>query len=173
MLARNGRTDIISGMRRLRLDDLVRVAGGVALLALLAVQENVWPSLLTPPVKPEKRDAEPADTDSPESDSSTTDSAPGSFKRALPDIGPARWAAGFDALRGVADGGRYSGVYACGPLNSPDQPTTEAAPIPLWRMGIPAVPPLVLGKPASTNTPLCFRDPALRTVLIRTGPPTA
>ena len=163
-------------MRRVWTDKLARVVGSLTLLLLLAVQEKVCPSLLTPPTPADPQCQTDAESNPADEGESKPKAAPLSLISALPDVMPVRWPA--IPTRGSLEetAGRHSGAFARGPLSPPTDhgqqaPAPAHAPWPHW--------PTMLRPPATAEvvTPqVAIRpaaDPALGTVLLRTGPPRA
>ena len=160
-------------MRRVWTDKLVRIAGSFTLLLLLAVQEKACPWLLIPPTPVERQtDADSDPTD--ESEGGKSKSAPLSLITALPDVMPARWPA--MPTRGSLEetAGWRSGTFARGPLSPPADQSQQApahAPWPCWPTTLRPTASGELVRPLVAVQPEI--DPALGTVLLRTGPPLA
>ncbi|MGD8450488.1 MAG: hypothetical protein PVJ57_01600 [Phycisphaerae bacterium] len=165
-------------MRRVLADKLISIGGGVALLLLLAVQEKVCPQLLEPPAAPAKSraatPATPAQPQTPEQDGSTEpEPIPLTLTSVLPDAVPARWS-GLPSRASVRDtAGWCSGVSARQPLLPPASaagPFVDLDATPFWRLA-QWLPTPEGTLPRGDAPPV--RDPALHTVLTRTGPPQA
>lgn len=186
-------------MLRLWADRLWSVCAGTGLVLLLAAEGNVCPHLLNAPPDSASSGNDPADGAVPaRRDSTETTSAapvpapdepaqsvdepaspappqsnprPPAWSAGWPDTMPARrpWYADRAAQGELA--GRRSGTVACGPLNQgrAGQDAAWTEPLPPWRADRFPLPALT-GIPLDCQT-RAVRNPALLTLLRRTGPP--
>jgi hypothetical protein len=179
-------------MLRLWADRLWSICAGAGLVLLLAAEGNVCPHLLAAPRGPDSQAADSPGGRAPESpqalpDSSTADDGvePGSTDPATqqngpntpswsavwPDAMPARrpWHADEAAQAELA--GRRDGTVACGPLHQGPAGHSFAfdQPVPPWRAD--RYPPPLLAAVSQDFQSRPVRNPALVTVLSRTGPP--
>jgi len=150
-------------MLHLRIDKAVRVVSGVGLLVLLAAYENTRPAM------------RPAVEGQPQP-------APGKKKTRkplpplpclLPDAAVPRWPAAWDEARPHRVTGWHDGIVSCGQRSptSGSQSRPPAADCDRWAWHCfltPAQPP---GPVAAPWAWVPAADPALSTVISRTGPP--
>jgi hypothetical protein len=174
-------------MLRLWADRLWSVCAGTGLVLLLAAEGNVCPHLLTAPkdTTSSAADSHPGAPAAASSASpSQTDEAPApnpaapqrkpqplAWSAGWPDVMPSRRPWHMDAAAQAELAGRQSGTVACGPLhNAPaGQNQTFNEPVPLWRAD--RFPPLALAVVPQDFQARPVRNPALLTILKRTGPP--
>ncbi|MFH1745969.1 MAG: hypothetical protein ABIG44_02880 [Planctomycetota bacterium] len=154
-------------------DKLVRVSIGLTLLLLLAAAEKVCPWICIPP------DQTPAEAPTNENqapldkpEQSETTSEPLSLTVVLPDAVPFRWSRQIKRATLAASIGAHQGTVAYGPLLTVNGQSSGLQALP-----VPVAPWLIKSnRPVRSITPVLVvdvpvRNPALTTVLLRTGPP--
>ena len=178
---------MISRMSRFWADKFIRISGGLALLLLLAAEQKVCPSLMTPPsgatspgsarelddpaaTRLPAGPAEPAPTDG---EQSSRKRPPLSLTSVLPDAVPARRVGPLSRAALEETFGRRYVTVARGPLNASEGAGVEwlpaSTPAPPWRPE--SEPPPILAADRPSAAVCSIRDPALETTLLRTGPP--
>ncbi len=152
------------GMPSVRIEKSVRIACGVGLLALWTAYENAAPSLRQPaPVKPPQTDS-----------SKKPQKKPQVLPCLLPDAAAPRWPAAWEEARpGYATGWR-AGIVSCGARhptggNSYDGEAADCDPWAWHCFLTPAAPVAMASAPRAV---IWTADPAVRTVIARTGPPS-
>lgn len=171
------------GMFQVWVDKLVRISAGLAMLLLLAAEEKVCPCLYTPPADPAAPQTAPKNADPLPATDSASDPTDGdeptpeplSLVAVLPDVLPVRWPGQPRRAALAETTGAYGGTVACGPRdrsggNGPDT-AAWTEPIPPWLVGF--APPALTGTIQPSNRTVAVRDPAVATILLRTGPPAA
>ena len=164
----------------------MRICTGAAMLLLLTAEQKVCPWLLVPPKPPKSAEAanDPAElqsTDkhptSPSGPNERDESFPMPFSLAsvLPEAIPVRWPSPLNRASLEETVGYCEGTIARGPLhaygpcgNHADGPAESTPP---WRLVGRLLP--VADRLPSWNAELQVRDPALTSILLRTGPPAA
>lgn len=165
-------------MQRLWTDRLARLSAGLAVVVLLAAEEKVCPHLLIPPAPADAEqrggpEAAPAPGSRPPAGGSKSAEAPAGLTPLLPDVIPARWSGWADRVAQQETIGAREGTVACGPLavkRAPGSVAAVAAAAGWWRafVGRPDLHVVAPRVPARA-----VQDPAVKTLLLRTGPPGA
>ena len=173
-------------MFRIWTDKLVRICTGAAILLLLAAEQKVCPWLLVPPKPPKSTEAarNPAElqaTDkhppSPSNPIQKHESSriPLSLTSILPEAMPVRRPSPLNRASLEETVGYCEGTIAYGPLHTSglrgNQVDGLAESIPPWRLLGRLLP--VADRRPPWNAELQVRDPALTSILLRTGPPAA
>jgi len=162
-------------MRRFWGDNVVKISGGLAVLLLVAAEEKVCPWFVSPPSATRKTTnsaasgttAPPAPVEKP----TPTKSAPLTVLSALPDAVLARWPGGPNRALPAETEAWHDGTVARGPVQPPpaERPAAAERPLPSWLRFHILFPAVAATVPLTDWSPAC--DPALRSVLQRTGPP--
>jgi len=167
-------------MMRAWADKLVRLSAGAGLVLLLAAEQKVCPWLLHPPAKArvgggQTQPAHPARADQGPAERTAAPQRPKpeplSLISALPQALPARWSWSADGAIWQELSGHRDGVVVCGPLRPSPAPSTQGTPanFPSWRL-LDGQPPVVrAAEPRQAAGRIA--DPAIATLLLRTGPP--
>lgn len=163
VLARIASAVIMRSMSNVRADKLLRVACGLGLLVLLATYENAWPALRRPVEVKQQRAGGKKKTRKP---------AP-PLPCLLPDAAAPRWPATWDEARPHRVTGWHDGIVSCGQRSpagggSSGSHTATFDPLAWHRFLEPAAPAELAAAFAALTPPV---DPALQTVISRTGPP--
>ncbi len=165
----------MDGMPRLPTDKLLRLGAGMAVLLWAAAEENVCARLLQPPVRSAdaaaRRSADGAPDGQPAGGQKRAAREPLTISSVLPDAVPARWLGHAQRGARVEALGHRDGTVAEGPLHFTSHSSAEFSAGHGWPSWTPQCAFRAPTPPVTTCK--SHMDPAVRTVLRRTGPPCA